>query len=294
MKLEHLALLVTPICPLACAGLTMLVAPGSATWMGLPVFGWCMLLAFGVQLVMFAHSWQQQTEHFFDLTGSATYITVILTALLLTGAFDLRSLLISAVILIWALRLGNFLFNRVRTSGRDTRFTSILPSFSVLLMTWTLQGTWVSLTASCALAAIASSTTLPLDTWAAAGLALWAAGFMIEVVADRQKLAFRAELANRNRFITTGLWAWSRHPNYFGEIVLWIGIAVMAAPALNGGQLVTLMSPLFVVVLLTRISGVRMLELQAQKRWGGEPAYVAYRNTTSALIPLPPARAVAA
>ena len=294
MKLEHLALLVTPICPLACAALTMLVAPGSVTWMGLPVFGWCMLLAFGVQWIMFAHSWKQQTEHFFDLTGSATYITVILTALLLTGAFDLRSLLIAAVILVWALRLGNFLFNRVRTSGRDARFTSILPSFSVLLMTWTLQGTWVSLTASCALAAIASSTTLPLDTWAAAGLALWAAGFMIEVVADRQKLAFRAELANRNRFITTGLWAWSRHPNYFGEIVLWIGIAVMAAPALNGGQLVTLLSPLFVVVLLTRISGMRMLELQAQKRWGGEPAYVAYRNTTSALIPLPPVRAVTA
>lgn len=294
MKLDHLAILVTPVCPAACIGLTLLVAPGSASWLGIPVFGWCVALAFALQWIMFVHSWRLQTEHFFDLTGSATYVTVTLAALVLSGNADARSLVISAIVVVWAARLGTFLFTRVRESGRDTRFTSILPSFPVLLMTWTLQGTWVSLTASCALAAVTSANPAAFDIWACAGLLLWTAGFAVEVVADRQKRAFRADPTNAGRFITSGLWAWSRHPNYFGEIVLWIGIAVMAAPVLAGGQLVTLASPLFVVFLLTRVSGVRMLERQAERRWGNEPDYIAYREGTSALVPLPPTRPVVA
>jgi steroid 5-alpha reductase family enzyme len=86
------------------------------------------------------------------------------------------------------------------------------------------------------------------------------------------------------------LWGWSRHPNYFGEIVLWCGIAIMAYPVLLGAQVITLLAPLFVILQLTLISGVRMLEARADRRWGEDPAYQAYKRRTPVLMLWPPAR----
>jgi steroid 5-alpha reductase family enzyme len=102
-------------------------------------------------------------------------------------------------------------------------------------------------------------------------------------VADRQKSAFRSDPANAGRFISSGLWAWSRHPNYFGEIVLWVGVALIALPVLSGWQHVTLVSPLFVYLLLTRISGIPPLERRAEEKWGDDPAYRAYVERTPVL-----------
>jgi steroid 5-alpha reductase family enzyme len=113
-------------------------------------------------------------------------------------------------------------------------------------------------------------------------------GFLFEAVADDQKRRFRANPANEGRFIASGLWAWSRHPNYFGEITLWFGIALVALPALSGWQYATLISPVFVYLLLTRISGIPLLEARAKKRWGDEPAFQAYRARTPVLFPRPP------
>ena len=121
-----------------------------------------------------------------------------------------------------------------------------------------------------------------------AGLVLWIAGFAIEVIADRQKTEFRADPANQDKFITHGLWAWSRHPNYFGEIMLWCGIAVISYPALVGLQIFTLISPIFVVVLLTAIPGVRMLETRGNRKWGDDPEYQAYKRATPVLVMWPP------
>ena len=255
---------------------------------GWPVFVLCGVFAYLVQWVMFVHAWVKKTEHYYDLTGSATYIVMVVSGALLAGTSDPRSLLLVALIVVWALRLGPFLFFRVRKAGEDRRFRSIKASFPVFLMTWTLQGTWVFITASCALAAITSQQSVPIGTPFWLGLALWVVGFVIEVTADQQKTAFRALPENADKFITSGLWAWSRHPNYFGEIVLWLGIAVMAYPVLVGWQLATLISPLFVVVLLTFISGVRMLENRANKAWGEDPDYQAYKARTPVLLLRPP------
>jgi steroid 5-alpha reductase family enzyme len=126
-----------------------------------------------------------------------------------------------------------------------------------------------------------------LGLFALAGSLVWAFGFAIEVVADAQKSRFRADPENAGKFIDAGLWAWSRHPNYFGEIVLWIGVAVIALPVLRGWQWVTLISPVFVAVLLTRISGVPILEKRADEKWGGQEDYEAYKERTPVLIPRP-------
>ena len=259
-----------------------------AEFAGLPVFFLCGVFAFAVQWLVFIHAWKNHTEVFYDLTGSVTYIVMVVSGAALAGATDLRSLVLVALIVVWALRLGPFLYQRIKKSGEDRRFRSIKNSFPTFLMTWTLQGTWVFITASCALAAITAQSDVPIALPFWIGLVIWVTGFGIEVVADRQKSAFRANPDNARNFITTGLWAWSRHPNYFGEIVLWLGIAIMAYPALVGWQLATLISPLFVVVLLTFISGVRMLENRANKTWGDDPDYQAYKRKTPVLMMWPP------
>ena len=260
----------------------------SVSFAGWPVFLLCGIFAYLVQWIVFVHAWIKKTELYFDLTGSITYIVMVVAAVLLSGSQDPGSLIIAGLIVVWALRLGPFLYKRTRDAGEDRRFRSLKKSFPMFLMTWTLQGTWVFITACCALAAIVSRGAVPLGPLFWAGLGLWIFGFAIEVIADRQKTAFRADPSNQARFINTGLWAWSRHPNYFGEIVLWCGIALMAAPALSGWQYATLISPIFVVVLLTFISGVRLLERRADKAWGDDPDYQAYKRNTPALVLMPP------
>ena len=258
---------------------------GGVTYQGFPLFALCAALAILVQWLVFIPSMLQKTEHYFDLTGSVTYVTVILFALIAAGNFDPRSLLIAVLCLIWAIRLGSFLFVRVKAAGFDRRFSRMLEIPMQFFMTWTLQGLWVTVTLAAGMAALTSEP-VPIGPFAIVGAVVWLIGFAIEVISDRQKSRFREE--NKEGFITSGLWSWSRHPNYFGEIVLWLGIAIIALPTLSGWQWATMISPIFVIVLLTKISGVRMLEVSGKKRWGTDEGYQAYLASTSVLIPLPP------
>ncbi|MEM6710348.1 MAG: DUF1295 domain-containing protein [Pseudomonadota bacterium] len=264
-------------------GLT--VAIGSAV---LPLFALCVIASFVVQWVVFIPSYIAQTEHYYDLTGSLTYIALTAVALTLGNGGDARALLIGAMVLMWALRLGTFLFRRVRADGSDGRFDRIKPDFLWFLMAWTMQALWVPLTLAAALVVFTTEVQVPLDGFAAVGALMWGAGFAIEVIADQQKRAFRSDPTNEGEFIRTGLWAWSRHPNYFGEILLWTGIAVIALPVLAGWQFAALISPVFVFILLNFVSGVPMLEKRAEKRWGTDPVYRQYVKETPVLIPRPP------
>ena len=116
------------------------------------------------------------------------------------------------------------------------------------------------------------------------GLGLFLYGLITEVIADKQKTAFRSIPENRDKFITSGLWEKSRNPNFFGEIVLWSGIAVMSFSSLNGLQYLTLISPLFTYFLLLYVSGVRMLEDRADKKWGHDKDYIKYKSETPVFI----------
>lgn len=266
------------------AGIAWAGSQGGAVYGALPVFAWCALLAFGLQWLAFVPAYLKQTETFYDLTGSLTYISCTLLALLLAGQFDGRSILLTVFILVWAARLGSFLFARIRQDGSDSRFDKIKPNPLRFFVTWSLQGLWVLLTAGAAWAAMTAAEARPLTAIDAIGAGLWLAGFAIEVVADRQKRVFR-EQAGSQGFITTGLWSRSRHPNYFGEILLWFGVAILALPALGGWQLLTLISPVFVYLLLTRVSGIPLLEKKADSRWGGQAEYEAYKAATPVLFP---------
>ena len=226
------------------------------------------LLAFFVQWTFFIPAYVFQTEKFYDLIGSITYLSVVLFTLYSSAVKPTESLVVVACVVVWAIRLGSFLFLRIKKDGEDKRFRSIKPSFTRFFMTWTLQGTWVSMCLLCVLTAISSNTGVDSGFTFWLGLFLFVVGFTLEVVADIQKSNFRKLLSNKDKFITSGLWGRSRHPNYLGELVLWIGIAVMSIASLEGLQYLTLISPLFVYVLLMYISGVRMLEESGEKKWG--------------------------
>ena len=266
-------------------GMALAGSHRGATVGGFPIFALGVGLAFLFQWLAFIPAYLRQTEKFYDLAGSLTYITVTVLALLLSPLLDDRAVLLLALVVMWATRLGTFLFNRVLSSGGDDRFDEIKPSFLRFLNTWTLQGLWVTFTLAAALAALTTTERRELGLWALIGFLVWAFGFVIEVLADAQKNQFRADPANKGKFINTGLWAWSRHPNYFGEITLWIGVALIAVPVLRGWQWLTLISPVFVALLITRVSGVPMLEKRADEKWGGQEDYEAYKERTPVLIP---------
>jgi len=252
---------------------------------GIPLFAAAVAGAFIIQWLVFIPSFKAQTEKYFDLTGSLTYVAITVALVLLTPGIDARGLLLAAMVTAWALRLGTFLSRRIHKAGKDDRFDDIKPSLVRFLNVWTIQGLWVVFTAAAAWVAITSTNRVGMDWLAILGLVIWVAGFGIEIVADTQKSRFKADPANKGRFISTGLWSKSRHPNYFGEILLWTGVAIIAIPVLQGWQWVALISPVFVTLLLTKVSGVPMLEKKADNSWGGQADYEAYKKNTPVLIP---------
>ena len=261
---------------------------GSLSLQGLPLFAVCGAIGFILHWAIFIPSYAFQTEHYFDLTGSLSYITTVIVAMVLNPSLDIRDLIICAMILVWAVRLGSFLFWRIKKDGQDKRFIVMKTKFTWFLLTWTLGGLWVLVTMAAGLAALTSNTTVELGILGYVGITLWLFGFAVEVIADNQKRQFKKDQNNRDRFITSGLWSWSQHPNYFGEITLWLGLALFTYPVLSGWQLVTLISPIFVYLLLTRLSGIPTLDRLAKEKWGSDSDYIAYVEATSKLMLAPP------
>jgi steroid 5-alpha reductase family enzyme len=267
--------------------LCVMMGSGGSNFMQFPVFSICVGIAFTSQWMVFLPSYWYRTEKFFDLNGSATYLILVFSALVTASSIQARSVLIGILVSIWAIRLGGFLFSRIRQTGHDSRFVNLKSNFLTFLMVWTLQGLWITLTFAAGLGAMTSGKQGSLDMLAICGLILWLVGFAVEVTADNQKKNFRSAAGNKNAFISHGLWSWSRHPNYFGEILLWVGITVIAFPTMTGLGYVTLVSPLFVLILLSKVSGIPLLEKQADQRWGSDPEYVRYKSVTPVLFPNP-------
>ncbi len=242
------------------------------------------LLIFCIQWLSFIPAFIFQTEKFYDLTGSITYLTAVFYTLYVTGSNNLSDLIIVGCVAVWAIRLGSFLFMRIHKTGEDRRFRTIKPNFTRFLMTWTLQGMWVSMCLLCVLTALSSYSGVVMNSIFFIGLLIFILGLSIEIIADYQKTVFRRKIENKDKFIITGLWSLSRHPNYFGEILLWTGIAIMSISSLQGLQYITLISPIFVYVLLVYISGVRILEAQAEKKWGHLDSFKEYIKNTPRLF----------
>ena len=264
---------------------------GGAMLDHLPVTVVCAIVAFLINWLMFIPAYRAQTEHYYDLTGSFTYLAAISTAVVLSSELDSRAIIVAAMVTLWALRLGSFLFTRVKRTGKDDRFDNIKINFLRFFSAWTLQALWVVLTAACALVIITTEHKQAMGLIGDIGVVMWIVGMGFEIVADQQKTSFKKNPANSGRYISTGLWSWSRHPNYFGEMLLWSGIAVIAIPILQGWQWVAIISPFFVYCLIRYLSGINMLQEKSDRLWGEEPEYQHYKANTPLLFPMPPSKA---
>ena len=251
---------------------------GGPTLFGYPALIFIVAIGFLIHWLIFLPSFLLKTEKFYDITGTVAYLAMIGFAVYTVGsgpdALTLRTQIVATMVIFWALRLGLFLLIRILQVGEDKRFQVAKTSFAKFLMFFSISGLWVFLTTANALTLILNNTDLEGDIYFIIGSLIWIMGISFEVIADEQKRKFRENDSNHGKFITTGLWSISRHPNYFGEILIWIGMAIISFPALNGWQYTTLISPIFVTLLLTRVSGVNHLE-----------TYQSYKSKTALLIP---------
>lgn len=266
--------------------ITIGVSQNSIDFYGMPLILVCFLYSYLIHWIFFIHGYLFQTEHYFDAIGSFTFVS--LSLFLIFVVRDFYAFLICSLVAIWSLRLGSFLFSRVKRTGRDTRFTEMKKNFFWFFLTWNLSALWVYLSYIAGMVAVTSKFASELSfsdyLFCIIGFLVWLSGFIIEVVADNQKKRFKEDPSNNDKFISNGLWAWSRHPNYFGEILLWIGIAIIAFPIFKNWDYLALISPIFIYYLLAHVSGVPMLEKAAEEKWGTNEDYISYKSKTNILF----------
>ena len=242
------------------------------------------ILSFIIHWLLFIPAYVFKTEKFYDLTGTISYISIVLYVLLSSndGISKFGNIVVSSLIIIWTLRLGTFLFIRIKKAGEDKRFREIKKSFSWFFMAFTVSGMWVSICVICALTGISNGIELTSVTYI--GIVIFIIGFAVEIISDNQKTNFRKIEDNKDKFITTGLWKYSRHPNYLGEIILWTGVAIISYSSLEVYQLFTLISPIFTYLLLVNVSGINLLEKSGEKKWGHLNEYKEYKKKTPRLF----------
>lgn len=238
-------------------------------------------------LVMFLFAFRAKTDKLTDISYAATFIFLALYGLLSHTA-SAYSVLVASMVITWAVRLGTFLLVRIAHMGRDVRFDGIRESFVKFGKFWLGQGVSVPIILlPAAFLFAADHPTLSVLTYT--GFAVWLIGLTIEATADLQKYRFNNNPANKGHWIESGIWRYSRHPNYLGEILIWIGLYVAVLPAISGWlRVVGLASPLYIASLLLFISGIPPLEKSADKRWGQDAAYQNYKRRTSLLLLWPP------
>ena len=257
---------------------------------GTNVLVWFAGLALVINWTAFVPAALARTEKSYDLIGTLTYSVLVTSATWLAmtqGTLSPRGMILVGLVLIWSIRLGSFLFRRVHHVGKDARFDEIKTRPAVFFMSWTLQAAWAFLASMPVLVILCrSSPAADLGLWDGIGYGLWGLGFVIEVIADQQKAAFRQRFPKGDRWISEGLWASAQHPNYFGEILLWLGIFVSGVGVYQGAEWACVVSPLFVAFTLLCMSGVPMIRARNHQKWGDDPAYLAYLNQTNLLLPL--------
>lgn len=246
-------------------------------------------VALAVNGAFFAVAAARRTDAVTDLSYSLTF-ALLAVALPFTGGREPVQLAASLLVLVWAVRLGAYLFRRILRMKVDHRFDGVRDKPIRFARFWLVQAVAVGVIMLPVTYLLDQSDAPALGAWAIAGAAVWLAGLVLEAVADAQKSAFRTNPANGGRFVASGLWRYSRHPNYFGEILVWWGLSVYAVPFLDGAAFAVLAGPVFITLLLLFVSGIPPLERSANEKYGDDPAYHDYKRWTSILVPLPPRR----
>lgn len=264
--------------------------------------GYMLLICFGVTVLMqcsfFTVAYLCQFDKVTDLAGALNFMTLALLSLLLQDVYDTRAIVVTCMQVAWALRLGSFLLIRVLKRGKDERFDEMRANCLAFFGFWIFQILWVFFVSLPVILANSGGDQVdgdfgePRDI---VGIVLWALGVFIESAADFSKSAFRDNPRNKDKLLCSGVWKYSRHPNYFGEILCWVGMTIIASANFGGlgGETwfyyVACISPVFTFVVLMFLSGVPLAEDRYDERYGQNPDYIEYKRSTSPLIMLPPA-----
>ena len=248
-------------------------------------FSFLLVLSVIIQIIFFIPSFILKTEKLYDLIGSTTYVIVTSIAYVSVDNKTTTDTLLFLFVIIWATRLGTYLFRRIQRDSEDVRFEKAKRNFFWFLQYWMGQALWVSITSCAAVIAILKPESSTLNIYSYIGIIIWLFGFSIEVISDLQKNNFKKSHNTNETFISTGLWSKSRHPNYFGEITLWAGIYIISLSSFSGIDYLSIISPIFVFILLTRMSGINMLEKIADDRYKHLDEYLEYKENTPKLIP---------
>lgn len=245
-----------------------------------------LLIAVAINVVGFLVAFKLKTDKLTDFSYALSFFTINLTGLILSGNFNLANTLVVSAITLWAIRLGSYLVIRIRKWGRDKRFDAIRENFFKFGQFWVLQGVTAWIVSLASLIFIYQNDSSSLNLISILGLIIFAKGLTVETFADLQLFKFSLIKKNKGKFIDQGLWRFSRHPNYLGEITVWTGLWIFTLPVLNLTQsLVAFISPLFIFLMIRFVSGVPKLEKSAKEKWGKDPAYQAYKKRTGLLLP---------
>lgn len=246
-----------------------------------------LLLILLLNYAVFLLAYKQQTDHYTDITYAFSFLFVAAYFFFSGGDYSTSKSFLFLMIALWALRLGIYLRSRVVNMGEDKRFINIRPYFGRFFRFFTIQGVGICLISLPFLIGFQKDL-YPNNqyNWVKfLGAFLMIGGFLMEAIADYQKNTFRNDENNNGQFMSIGLYSFIRHPNYLGEILFWTGVFIFVSPFLIGWEYLSIISPIFISILLIFISGIRLLEKSSSKRYGHLDSYQAYFNSTWRLIP---------
>jgi len=244
---------------------------------------------FGLNCLAGLHAVWIKSERYYDITGATTHALSVLFTYFAASGHALRQQVVTAMITVWAIRLGVFLGHRIHKAGVDKRFNNVRENPPLFFVFWIVQALWCFLIGLPVHIINSSEPAAVKITWNLldlVGVFLFCSGFVIETISDYQKSAFRSIPANKDKFIKHGLWSISRHPNYLGEIVLHCGVVLTCVSGFSKAwHYLSFLSPLFTAYLLLKISGVPPLEESADKKWQNNEEYKQYKKRTPVLVP---------
>lgn len=249
---------------------------------------YALLFSFTINGVMFLVAYKKKTDKLTDISYALTFFSLVTYGAIAGRVDSTYHWVLAFMVTLWAVRIGSYLLMRIRKIGKDKRFDDKRDNFVKFGSFWALQAITVWIVMLGALKFLSVSVDSASLSYMAVGFAIWGVGLVVEAIADMQKFVFINDSKNKGKWIDTGLWKYSRHPNYFGEILVWVGVFVYVSSALSGvNQLIAFISPLFIAFLLIFVSGIPLLEKSADKRWGNDKRYQKYKDETSILVPLP-------
>lgn len=256
------------------------------------IYLFTLLVSLGINLAIFLLASAFKTDKFTDFTYGLSFIILAFLLLFKNKTFFLYHVLLTTMVTIWAVRLISYLFIRIRKIKKDRRFDNIRGKPLQFLKFWFFQGlaVWVIMLPSIYILGIKEVKII--NSVQLLGLMIWMFGLLIETISDWQKFIFKNNSQNKDLWVQSGLWKYSRHPNYFGEMLCWWGIFIFCLPLINGLSWLTIIGPIFITFILLYVSGIPPLEKRYNQKYAGNRDYQEYKMKTSILIPLPPKKSV--